>query len=344
MTDFKRFSIVAVLLSVIVAVPVLAQPHGQGWDPRHAKAAADQLARITDRLYGADVAAIVARSAGDNRTVLLYQYLAQSGESADAWDQGQFGSCVGFATARACSESYAVEVFWRKEHEKWVRSFSPEAAYAMSRMIANQLGNWEGSTGAWACDAIREWGTLVQQDYGEGSDPELDLSKYNIQRLGQWQRKGMPASLITEAKKHPVRATTRVKSTDEAKALLQSGYALVTCSQESYGSGVRDQLGFVRNDGRNGWAHAMEVSAYRGDDTGREGFLIINSWSPRFGSGPKWPEDQPDGSFWVTVASLAEHIAAGDTWAIGDIEGFSYRRLTLREAIDVGGQEWALAP
>lgn len=331
----KRLSVLllALLLGPLASLSS-GQQHTEGWDAERGKKEADKLAQITDPLYGFQVQKIMKSVEDEQKTVLLYRYKDRLGLRTHAWDQGNFGSCVGFAGARALTGSYCVQVCLGGSGEKFESAFSPMAVYGMSRQISGTLGGWQGSTGAWACRAMREWGTLLQKRYDHH-----DLSKYDISLLRRWQRQGLPDYLIEISKEHPCLATTRVKSVEEAKALLQNGYGILTCSLESYGSGKRDGLGFAQNDGRNAWAHAMYVGGYRGPPSGREGFLIINSWGQNFGSGPKWPEDQPDGSFWVTVGSFRQHIKAGDTWAVGDIEGFRERALLLREAIDVGGRE-----
>ena len=58
----------------------------------------------------------------------------------------------------------------------------------------------------------------------------------------------------------------------------------------------------------------------------RPGLLCQNSWGV-FNSGPKWPDDQPDGSFWVE-ASVADRMLRGeDSFAISDAVGFPKRKI-----------------
>ena len=59
----------------------------------------------------------------------------------------------------------------------------------------------------------------------------------------------------------------------------------------------------------------------------RPGLLCQNSWGPDYVSGPKFPEDQPDGSFWVDAATATRMLSGDDSFAVSGIEGFPFRDL-----------------
>jgi hypothetical protein len=65
------------------------------------------------------------------------------------------------------------------------------------------------------------------------------------------------------------------------------------------------------------------------DDMG----LIQNSWNTNWCSGPRWPDDQPDGSFWARRRDIEAALQQGDSWAIG----------TSYEWRDLQNAEWGLA-
>lgn len=306
-----------------------AQERGFGWQPVPEAVAA--LDAQTEPLFRAQVASLAAGS--DDRDALIYRFLAiELGvDRILAFNQLDAGTCVGAGTCQSLGVSLAVQIHTRRDGPvQWVAPFSVEAVYALGRQHAGRLGAWDGSSGAWSCAAIRDLGTCVMEKIGS-----IDLSRYDPRRAQQWARVGVPRDIVAAAEPRKVLACTLVRSPDAARALLQNGYALITCSNESYIK-RRDQMGFCRNDGRDAWPHCMAIVAYRGAASGRVGYLVLNSWGD-YCDGPCWPADQPLGSFWINDADLRQHLAARDTWAIGDITGFSARRLTIPEAVDVGG-------
>jgi hypothetical protein len=71
----------------------------------------------------------------------------------------------------------------------------------------------------------------------------------------------------------------------------------------------------------------VAVAVRHAATSGRDGVLILNSWGDKWVTGPKWPPDQPDGSFWISKADATAIIAQGDSFAIGSVGGFKYRDL-----------------
>lgn len=59
----------------------------------------------------------------------------------------------------------------------------------------------------------------------------------------------------------------------------------------------------------------------------RPGLLCLNSWGTSWISGPKYPDDQPDGSFWVDAETATRMLRGRDSFAVSGIEGFPYRNL-----------------
>src|SRR5690606_38137456 len=102
----------------------------------------------------------------------------------------------------------------------------------------------------------------------------------------------------------------------EAGAAIQSGYPVAVCSGQGFAS-QRDGQGFAA--ARGSWAHCMVFIGVRFD---RPGLLCLNSWGPRWIGGPKWPDDQPDGSFWVDARTCDRMLAGRDSFAISGYRGF----------------------
>lgn len=312
----------------------------QGWDPNRGPTEAKILESKLPKFYKAQIQSLLATS--DDSDALNFRFLAQclKVQRVQGMNQGQLGSCVGFGTAHALEIIGAADIVHRRQREAWVTRPSGGGLYALGRTHARQLGSWEGSTGSWSVSAMQEVGTLWLKPYGS-----VDLTRYDIGIIKRWQQSGVPRELIEAAKEHPVVGCYLLKNTAELKALLQNGYAAIICSQSSYSS-QSDRMGFCRRTGRE-WAHCMAVVSYRGPSSGREGFLVQNSWGDYI-KGGIWPEDQPVGSFWATPADVQFSLDQGDSWAIGDVKGFPAKELTWKEALSVGGNEksersWSLA-
>lgn len=237
-------------------------------------------------------------------------------------------NCVGYSTTQALDVLSAVNVYHRPNlGQMWNVRFNPDATYGIGRQ--KNLGSWDGSTGAWSIEGISNLGTLHRLKYDK-----FDLTNTEPPQGRVWARDGMPADLLVFATDHKVTASAQVNTTEEAKAALQNGYTIIVCAQASYES-KRDQQGFSRRTG-DAWAHAMAVVAYRGPASGKEGFLIWNSWGDDWNSGGVYPDDQPEGSFWVTPEDLKFHLNQGDSWAIAGYDGFKQRNITWEEVFLIG--------
>lgn len=305
-----------------------------GWNPEKGPKEAAVFAAKQPPHLAKQVASLVDDS---DKDALNYRFVAKlTGENPlKTMDQGQLGSCVGFGTAQAASTVQAADIVHRKQREIWKGKASGGGIYALSRTISNQNDGSEGSTGAWAMEALQKAGVLWQIDYGGG---EYDLRKYDIGIIKRWQTRGIPKVLIEQAAKTPARGCYLLKTVAELKAGLQNGYACSACAAWSFVS-KRDSMGFARADGKNSWNHCMAITSYRGKASGREGFLVQNSWFKDWISGGTWPADQPEGSFWITPADAQAALSQGDSWLIGDIAGFRKKDLTWAETLDIGSSK-----
>lgn len=304
----------------------------EGWQPN--PEAVNQVSRaIPFRIY-AQVEQLAEDS--DTRTILLYRYLMEAKEvdRLQTRDQGRTGSCVGYGTACAIDMLSGFQIAFLGRPELFA-PVNADAIYALGRQAAGQLGNSDGSTGAWSVKGISELGTLHQFAY-----PGMDLTEEHDYAAKALARDGIPSALLEFAARHPVKAFVLVRDWKHARGLIQSGYPLIVCSGVGFENGSRsmterDSLGFATARGR--WMHCMAVVAYRGPDTGREGFLIQNSWNPRYIDGPVWPDDQPEGSFWVDTPTFDKMIGMRDTWGLSDYAGFRQRQLPLVEVFSRAG-------
>ena len=200
-----------------------------------------------------------------------------------------------------------------------------EAIYGGSRCEARgktYAGYSDGSYGAAAARWLKDWGVVERGEY-EG----LDLSAYSSKRAKEWGAYGCGGKgeeeLDEVAKEHPATSVALVETFEEAGAAIESGFPVAVCSGVGF-SKTRDLDGFCRPQGS--WSHAMCFIAVRYGD--RPGLLCLNSWGPNWVDGAKWPEDMPEGSFWVDKEVVDKMLGRWkDSFAVGGIGGFHWRDL-----------------
>lgn len=243
-------------------------------------------------------------------------------------NQGQVGSCVGYGTTHALEITAAANVAHRQQlREIWLARANPDAIYGLGRY--ENRGNWDGSNGSWSVEALAKYGSLHRLQYGSH-----DLRSTVPTDGRRWAAQGLPKELLEAAGDHKALACVQIKSVEEAKAALQNAYGIIICGQGSFSS-HRDELGFIKKNG-NDWAHCMAISSYRGPKSGKEGYLLQNSWGDTWVNGPVYPPDMPHGSGWITAEDLNHYIRQGDTFAIAGYEGFKKRDIKWEEVFSIG--------
>lgn len=269
--------------------------------------------------------------------VFLYRYVQKAhravyGRDWKCWDQGDAGTCVSFAFGLGSYTAQSVD-FVEGRMPQPPPEVATEPIYGGARTAGVGRSVHTGGDGATGFGAAR-WisgacpgkpdmgGVLFRRKY-----PAADLSKYSIPLSRDWGRNGVPAELAKLAYKTRATAVANVTDWQSLVASLERGSPVVLCSSVGYGRWdnrmpVRDAQGFLSRG--KPWGHAMLVWAVRHD---REGGLIQNSWSGSWCTGPKWPEDQPDGSFWASRQDIEAALSQGDCWSIGGVHGFAWEPL-----------------
>lgn len=244
------------------------------------------------------------------------------------------GSCVAWGAMHAVYMSESLD--WKLG----LREDSPllpstEALYGGSRVEARgkpgdgkaPYGGWQdGSFGGAAAKFLRDWGVVYRQAY-----PTCDLTTYNKDTEKVWGAYGCGGQnddgrMDLEAKKHPCKHIAQVKTWAELVAAIESGYPVTVASNQGFSS-HRDKDGFSVAQGV--WFHQMMICAVRHKANGspRDGACVLNSWGPDW-NGPRenrWPDDQPDGSFWADRGTIESMLSQDDSYAIGSVEGFKWR-------------------
>ena len=303
-----------------------------GYTPNPAGVAAF-LAEL-DQPYFSEAGADALKHAKDEkRDTFLYRagYKAHEALYNSPWvcpRQG-IGDCVSFGWAYSAWISLAVD------YETGRLSDPPpliatESLYGGSRVEARNRpeggGGWsDGSYGGAAARWCRDWGIVFREPVGGH-----DLTRYDKERAKSWGNwgnggQGDGGKLDAIAKKHPAKHVALVRNFDEAAAAIQSGFAIAVCSMQGFSS-TRDADGFAAPTAQ--WAHCMSLAAVRWQANGspRDGILCVNSWG-KWNGGPKWPADQPDGSFWIDRNTIDRMLRGNDSFAVGSVDGFGWRDL-----------------
>ncbi|MGE0761268.1 MAG: hypothetical protein AB7O38_29920 [Pirellulaceae bacterium] len=280
------------------------------------------FATLPRRVFGNAARNLAGSGAG--KVALLWKCVEQLSQNPlMPWDQNPAGTCVSFGYAMAVTVLKAVEIVLGSEHERWVAPVATEPIYALSRVeVGNgQAGRGDGSLGAWAAKAVRTYGVLMQQQYGQH-----DLSQYDYRRARAWGAPGagLPDDLEPLAAEHLVETTSLVTTWEQTRDALANGYPVPVCSTQGFepaGGKRRDAQGFAKPNGR--WDHCMCFIAVD-DDSKRPGALCINSWGASWISGPR-RHAQPEGSFWVDAEVVERMVRQGDTFALSRFQGFPNR-------------------
>lgn len=271
----------------------------------------------------------------------LYRYADEAhrkvyGTPFEAWNQGKAGTCVSFGFAVGSYIGQCVD--WAEEGNKRPapKVVATEPIYGGSRTLGRMppvtFGGWSdgsygGAAARWVAGRCRDkdvGGILYREQVGE-----FDLSSYSIALSRQWGAYGPPRSVAVAAAKTRAVAVAQVTTWDELAAAITSGYCVPICSNVGFeATNTRDKDGFLPRGGS--WAHCMCVIGIRFADPNikgsRDGALILNSWGTAWVKGPRWPSDQPEGSFWASRADIEAILRQGDSFAIGGV-AFKYREL-----------------
>jgi hypothetical protein len=243
------------------------------------------------------------------------------------------GDCVSWGWHHGVGIATAVE--WQLGNVGEWKLPATEGIYGAARVEGLGLdgsgkraigGYSDGAFGGGAAKGVTKIGVLFRQPY-----EKFDLSKYSPSRAKEWGAygcggKGDGGWADGIAHEHVVKKVALVRTFDEAAAAIDSGYPVPVCSSQGFGTKFnqppRDKDGFLRPLGS--WGHCMCFIGTRYD---RDGLLCLNSWGPRWVSGPKWPDDQPDGSFWVDRKTAEWMLSGRDSFAVSTVEGFPKRKL-----------------
>ena len=217
--------------------------------------------------------------------------------------------CVAHAAGAGMDLLTTIQIASGK-NEQWIAKSSTDAIYSGGRLTSNNRFG-PGMPGEWAVEYLNEYGNLLRQPY-----PPYDLTSCNVQK---WAKKKLPAALLEIAKQHPLVTYSPVHSWIEFRDAIAAGYPVLFCASMGVSDSRRDSEGFVEPKGK--WYHAW-LGAGIDDQHSRPGACLINSFGPRWASGPK-RHNQPNGSIWVDAKIIDYHCRQfGDSYALSLYKGF----------------------
>lgn len=253
-------------------------------------------------------------------------------------EQQKIGDCVSWGWAHAVAIHLAI--LCDLGHSSEFNFPCTEAIYGGSRVEARNLNGDGvsaqagyctkcyppqfckcGSNGSYAARFIRDFGIVWRREYSFADlrvYTEARAREYGAYGCGGRNDRGRADQV---AKAFPVRTVALVRTFEEAAAAIRSGYPIPVCSLQGFRS-QRNGDGFAAPSGT--WAHCMCFIAVRAD---KPGLLCLNSWGPNWITGPKFPADMPDGSFWVDANTCNRMLAGGDSFAVSGMDGFPFQEL-----------------
>lgn len=325
---YVRTAVVCLVLSAAGLLAVQgyrARPERFGYTP-DPEGTRQFLNELDKPLFAQAGAEAIREAQGKDTFLYRSAYKAHQAVYGTPWVVGRqsIGDCVSWGFCHSVWIAQSVD--WETGKLAQPPPFpSTEACYGGSRVEARgkkQAGYSDGSYGGAAAKWIRDWGIIYRQKY-----PGHDLTKYSGERAKDWGNwgnggQGDNGKLDAIAKQHPAKYVALVRNFREAAAAIESGFPVAVCSGYSFSS-TRDEQGFSARTPQ-GWAHCMALISVRYD---RPGCLCLNSWGPSWVSGPKWPEDMPEGAFWIDARHIDGMLSGQDSFAVGSIDGFGWRDL-----------------
>lgn len=320
--------------SVVDSTPPPDAASSFGW--RDDPAYVERVVATFQHPFFGDTAKQLIQATEEKDAFLWQAYEKVTGHAWRPHNQNPVGSCVGHGASGALELLAAIQQALGEPHE--YQDISAAAVYAFSREVGDFLGNQDGSTGADAAKAMMTMGSLSCKDAG---DDNVD-SKIGAPLCKKWGKSGVPQEFRPKAAEHKVKTASRIRFADEARVALSNGYPITIASNVGFndsrgGVAERDSEGKI--EPRGNWPHQMFVGGYRAD---KQWFLVFQSW----GGLPHGPKalGQPDGTFWITKATMQRIVSTGEAYALSGFNGFPAQDVPLFIRAPMPRREFARRP
>ncbi len=267
----------------------------------------------------------LSSNTGRGQIVLLWKYLeALQGKRVEPRDQGSSPTCVAQSTAGAVDRLQGIaSVAFGKSLT--FKAADANSIYALAR---NEVGRGkhgrrpggDGTYARFAAEAVRDFGCLAMQSYGD-----YDLTEFDDTLYRKWGRDGLPDNLEPTAALALIKSYVPCRNYLEVIAALANGMPVIIGSSYGFKGGVRDADGFMRPRGT--WNHCMLWDGFD-DSFKRPGVHNQNSWGPDTPDGPK-RHDEPDGGFWIAAEVVDDMCSDGEAVALCGFNGFNVAPVSL---------------
>lgn len=189
------------------------------------------------------------------------------------------GTCVGRGNKRAVQYSW-YNFLTKRGGLGTPVEFCYEVAYAGSRVVIgkSQLGNGDGSIGAWLAEYLRLYGFLPRGVHGS-----YDLTRDREDLAVSWGRayKGPPRELVEASAPFKAAAAFDCRDIDGMADSLSSDRGIALCSNFLYGA--NDQRGYASPEGRGGHCEAY-CGVFLNEQGGMD-FCKVGSWGKDYPGG-----------------------------------------------------------
>jgi hypothetical protein len=249
---------------------------------------------------------------GDRRLMLWDVVRKVLGKDTENYAQ-QVGDCVSFGAKNAIEYLQCSEILMGGDREKF-KPIYPPYLYGTGRVFigGGQLRG-DGSLGSWMADAVIKYGTIPSDAEG--------CPAYSGSQARRWGAPpGPPKEFVEVGKIHLVRSAAKINSWDELVTAICNGYPCTVASSQGFNmEPSRD--GFHAPSGS--WAHQMCIVGVDGEASDPYA-VILNSWGDAHGRLKDFVsnEDMPIGVLRVRKRTIERMIAAGETFAFSNFEGF----------------------
>lgn len=256
------------------------------------------------------------KDTGKGKIALPYKHVLKFDPEFGGYEAQDAPDCTSHGARNAGMITTCSDIIQKKQPELFLGRIATEPIYGYR---GHSGGGMNPTRAARFVSTVS--GLHIRKDYGI-----VNLTRYNAQIGINWGARGVPTNVIEAGKVCHIETVSLVRTPEEARDLLYNGYGLTIASGFGFAN-KRDKNGMVKRSGS--WNHQMSIIGM--DDTKQRHseclFLIQNSWGPHWITGPKFPEDQPEGSFWITATILHGMIRDGESWVFSGTKGFPSKDL-----------------
>ncbi len=268
------------------------------------------------------------------RKAMLYEVVRKVlGKDTENYPQKR-GDCVSFGAKNAveyltCCEIAGAALLQREvspqdylaaRRLKW-RPLFPPYFYGTGRIYVGHgqiPANEDGSMGSWMAEAVQKYGSLFSDEQG--------VPAYSAEVSGEWgSDQGILDKWQPTAKPFLVKSAALINSWDDLVSALANGYPCTTASNIGYDMEAGPD-GFHAQT--TNWGHQMMFCG--GDESYTQPYaIILNNWGDVHGHLKDFQtgDPLPVGVLRVRREDAEKHIAAGETFAYSQFDGFPEQQL-----------------